>query len=338
MFDNDFEPRVFDDYAGQDEAKETLQIYVESSKCTDKAVPHVALLGASGTGKTALSKIVANELGVKYHKIWAPSVEDFKDIVNILKLIELGDILFIDEAHRLPKKVQYNLYEALTNSKFTYVVGSGKNKEYLEHTMPDFTCIIATTHEYKLQEAFLRRFNIKVNMTDYSVTQLFEMAQKANQRIYDTELPEDVAKKMAVLSHGSAGVLYNFIKKYNTFLEVMSDVEPIKIFQKVVKLEKLDWKLGLGINERKYLTILARNPTAPTAVDRIATIARVEVETIKDIVEPRLLKQYSFAAGKLSLIEVQARGRKITKAGLFYLDHCKKTKEELGWFASEEFE
>lgn len=345
MKQSDFRPSTFDQVIGQTEIKEFLKIKIAAFKKTRVSLVHTLFLGFSGVGKTTLANVVANEMGVTFHQIMATRIKNESDLYNIIKEIEEGDIVFIDEIHALSDKMQEHLYGVMEDFKYT-VHDKNLNRQH-EVRIPRFTLIGATTHSGDLNPPLLSRFQYKANLSPYSTNELKNMIISAGLRIYDIEVPENVAHRLAQLSRRTARIAYNLLRSLmdiaeaETLGKVTPNMLTMKLMYKMLKYEQIDPLVGLDYVSRKYIVRLLRENT-PLGSQTIANYINEQESTVKSMIEPFLFSEIELQYEDNGTIKVQKSPfARITKKGRVALDVAHKyikicqTLQKDGWFSNE---
>lgn len=332
-----YRPNRLADIIGQDEVREYLTIKIFSSRKSGNPVGHTLFLGPSGVGKTTFAQALANELGVEYVEIFAPIMKDPTLLIETLTKISTNGVIFVDEIHALPAKVQEILYTALEDGEI-----SGRNKytgtPYVIKLNP-FTMIGATTHEGRLNEPLRKRFPNNVRMRPYSVSELSLLLYKAAQNQYNITLDPVVAGRIASVAQGTPRVARNLLK---CVMEVSQSFDigiTTDIVDKTLKFEELDPVIGLNRQQRRYLMALATEGSM--GAKGLATMLDEQIETIEFAIEPFLMQEVTLpnATGTTTtgtLVKRSTKGREITNLGMEYLTMCKFLQSK-GWFNGESY-
>lgn len=345
MKHNDFRPSTFDQVIGQTEIKEFLKLKIAAFKKTRVSLVHTLFLGFSGVGKTTLANVVANEMGVTFHQIMATRIKNEADLYSIIKNIEEGDIVFIDEIHALSPKIQEHLYGIMEDFKYT-IEDKNLNRKREMH-LPRFTLIGATTHTGDLNPPLLSRFQYKANLLPYNTTELTNMIITAGERIYDIEVPENIARRLAQLSRRTARIAYNLLRSLMDIAEaqtagkVTPDMLSMKLMYKMLKFEQIDPIVGLDYVSRKYLVALLRE-NSPLGSKTVANYINEQESTVTGMIEPFLFSEIELQYEDSGSIKVQKSPfARITRKGRIALDPAYKyiklcqTLQKDGWFSNE---
>jgi len=307
------EPKSFKEFLGQDGVKRVLRTAVEAAKKRGEPLDHVLFYGPPGTGKTTLSKILAAELGTGIKIISAPTVERKGDIVAILSSLSEGEILFIDEIHRLGKPIEETLYTAMEEFK-VYVVSPARRKPIVID-VPPFTLIGATTRLNLLSPPFRSRFGIVCKLEPYSERELVEIGKMLANK-YSIAITEDALKLFATGSRGTPRILKQLINRLRDYVHVYD--------WKVVDKERAKFVLSeLGIDEnglspldRKIIKTIAKTFNGgPVSITTLAMVLKEDIDTIQNIHEPFLIEK--------GLLVKTSKGRKLTPKGLLVAEGLK---------------
>jgi Holliday junction DNA helicase RuvB len=327
-----YRPNRLNDIVGQNEVREYLEIKINSSKLSGRPIGHTLFLGPSGVGKTTFAKALANELGVEYVEIFAPTMKDPILLMDILRKIPANGIIFVDEIHALSSSVQEILYTALEDGRIT-----GHNKftklPYAIDLNP-FTMIGATTHEGRLNEPLRKRFPNNVRMRPYNTDELASLITKAAQKQFNTNLQYDVATKIAAVAQGTPRIARNLLKCVMEVAQSSNSVITLDVVDKTLRYEELDPVVGLNRQQRRYLMALATEGSM--GAKGLATMLDEQIETIEFAIEPFLMQEITIANNTGSLVKRTTKGREITKIGLDYLKMCKSLQSR-GWFQGETY-
>lgn len=288
--ENALRPQHMEDYIGQEKAKENLKIYIEAAKRRSDSLDHVLLYGPPGLGKTTLSHIIANELGVNIKITSGPAIEKQGDLVAILTGLESGDVLFIDEIHRLSRSIEEVLYPAMEDYSVDIIIGKGPAARSIRIDLPKFTLIGATTRAGQLTTPLRDRFGVLLKLELYTPEELSTII-KRSAKILDISISEDGAYEIASRSRGTPRIANRLLKRVRDFAQVLSDgtiTSEIANFA-LSKLE-ID-ELGLDNTDRRLLqTIIKFYGGGPVGLDTLAATIGEEAVTIEDVCEPYLMQ------------------------------------------------
>ncbi len=315
MGDNDSEnplrPRRLDDYIGQEKAKENLAIYIEAAKQRNESLDHVLLYGPPGLGKTTLSGIIANELGVSFRITSGPAIEKPGDLAAILTNLNEGDVLFIDEIHRISRAVEEILYPAMEDYAIDIVTGKGQMAASYHLPLPHFTLVGATTRAGQLTAPLRDRFGVTLRLELYSPEELAKIVTRSAS-ILGISIEPDGALEIASRSRGTPRIANRMLKRVRDFAQVMSD-GVITLDTARTALERLEIdELGLDSNDRRMLTAIVRfYRGGPVGLETLAAAIGEEAVTIEDVIEPYLMQ--------IGFLNRTPRGRCITRAACLHL-------------------
>ncbi len=304
-------PQRLDDYIGQVQAKENLRIFIEAAKQRGDALDHILFFGPPGLGKTTLANIVAAEMGVSIRITSGPALEKAGDIVALLTNLQEGDILFIDEIHRLSRTVEEILYPAMEDYEFDVILGKGPSARSIRFDLPKFTLIGATTRSGQLAAPFRDRFGVLLRLDLYKVEEL-EQIIKRSASILNIGITESGAHEIASRSRGTPRIANRLLKRVRDFAQVLGDgVITDEIADEALRRLDID-KLGLDALDRRMLTAVVQQfRGGPVGLETLAAMIGEEAVTIEDVYEPYLM-QIGF------LVRTQ-RGRCVTEAACNHL-------------------
>lgn len=298
-------PYLLSEYIGQNDIKEMLDIYIKAAKARNESLDHVLLYGPPGLGKTTLAQIIAHELGVNIVVVSGPSLEKSGDLAALLTKLEDGDVLFIDEIHRLPRYIEEVLYSAMEDYSLDIVVGHDDQSRTLKVDLKAFTLIGATTRYGDLSSPLRDRFGVVLRLDYYSNADLEKIILRTS-HVYKTEIEESAILELGKRSRGTPRIANRLFRRVRDFALVLGDG---KITLDITKLalEKLSIDGdGLDYTDYRYLTcIIDTFNGGPVGVESIAATISEEVGTIEDVYEPYLLKE--------GFIKRTQRGRVATK-------------------------
>ncbi len=304
VLDKTIRPEYLDEYIGQSDVKENIKVFVEAAKLRDEVLDHVLLYGPPGLGKTTLANIIANELGSNIKTASGPSIEKSGDLAAILSTLEPGDVLFIDEIHRMPRFIEEILYPAMEDFTLDLVIGSEGNARNIKIDLPPFTLVGATTRAGDLSSPLRDRFGIVSKLQYYTDDELEQIINRTS-RVLDMPIDKDACKSLASRSRGTPRIANRLFKRVRDFALVdKKTVIDKEVTDKALKRLKVD-EYGLDEVDRELLlAIIKKFNGGPVGIDAIASSIGEEVSTIEDVCEPYLLQR--------GLIKRTSRGRVAT--------------------------
>ena len=311
-------PRYLKEYIGQGQAKENLHIFIEAAKLRGETLDHVLLYGPPGLGKTTLAGIVANELGVNFRVTSGPAIERAGDLAALLSNLQPGDVLFIDEIHRLSRSVEEVLYSAMEDYALDIIIGKGPSARSVRIELPKFTLIGATTRAGALAAPLRDRFGVISRLEYYKQNELeFIVSRSAD--ILDIHMEPEGASEIARRSRGTPRIANRLLKRVRDVAQVLGDgVITKKIEDQALQRLDID-ALGLDRIDRRILhTIIEKFDGGPVGVDTIAASVSEERESIEDVYEPYLMQ--------LGLLARTSRGRIVTPAAYDHLGIARKAE------------
>ncbi len=290
-FENNIRPQRIDDYIGQSDVKENIRVFVEAAKMRDESLDHVLLYGPPGLGKTTLAHIIANELGVNIKTASGPSIEKSGDLAAVLSTLEPGDVLFIDEIHRMPRAVEEILYPAMEDFQLDITIGAEGSTKSIKINLPPFTLVGATTRSGDLSSPLRDRFGIVAKLNYYTTEELAEIIKRTS-RIIGIDINDDAARELARRSRKTPRIANRLYKRVRDFAMVAGlDKIDLDVTKKSLERLKVD-NYGLDGIDIEYLkSLIQKFNGGPVGVETIATSIGEEVTTIEDVVEPFLLQE-----------------------------------------------
>ena len=305
-------PLTLSEYIGQSEIKENLEVFIKSSVMRGETLDHILLYGPPGLGKTTLAYIIANELGTNIKTASGPSIEKSGDLAAILSTLEEGDVLFIDEIHRIPRYIEEILYPAMEDFYLDIIVGSEGSSRNIKINLPHFTLVGATTRAGDLSSPLRDRFGIISKLNFYTEDELYQIIKRTS-RVLDTPITDDAAIELAKRSRGTPRIANRLFKRVRDFALVYGDgIINEKILDSSLNRLKVD-KTGLDDTDYNLLlAIVERFNGGPVGLEALASSIGEEASTIEDVYEPYLLQQ--------GYLKRTARGRVVTDKAYEYLD------------------
>lgn len=304
-------PRTIDEYIGQSKVKENLSIYIEAAKHRGEALDHVLLYGPPGLGKTTLAGIIANEMGVNFRVTSGPAIEKPKDLAALLTNLNEGDVLFIDEIHRMNRSVEEVLYPAMEDNALDIIIGQGPSARSIRIDLPKFTLVGATTRAGQLSAPLRDRFGVVLRLELYSPEELSSIV-KRSAGILKIDIDEEGALQIASRSRGTPRIANRLLKRARDFAQVLAD-GVITGESADLALNRLEVDpLGLDSIDRLLLTSMIRNYNGgPVGLETIAAAIGEEAITIEDVCEPYLMQ--------IGFLSRTPRGRMVTPAAYKHL-------------------
>ena len=302
--DNTIRPETIEEYVGQNDVKDNIKVFIEAAKMRNEPLDHVLLYGPPGLGKTTLSFIIAHELGVNIKTASGPSIEKAGDLAAVLSSLEPGDVLFIDEIHRMPRYIEEILYPAMEDYSLDIIVGTDENSRNIRIDLPPFTLVGATTRSGDISAPLRDRFGITAKLEFYTVEELTKIV-KRTAKVLNVEIEDDAAVELAKRSRGTPRIANRLFKRVRDFALVEGNGNiDMDITNLALKRLKVD---DLGLNNTDHellLAIINKFNGGPVGVEALSSSIGEEVTTIEDVYEPYLLQ--------IGLLKRTSRGRVVT--------------------------
>lgn len=325
--ENCLRPKTLEEYVGQEKAKSNLKVYIESAKLRGEALDHVLLYGPPGLGKTTLSGIIANEMGVNIRTTSGPAIEKQGDLAAILTNLAEGDVLFIDEIHRLSRAVEEILYPAMEDYALDIIIGKGPSARSIRLPIPKFTLIGATTRAGQLTTPLRDRFGVLLKLELYTPEELADIV-KRSAKILDISITDDGAYGIASRSRGTPRIANRLLKRIRDFALVKGDgTITSEIARYSLEALEID-ELGLDNIDRRMLeAIIKYYSGGPVGLETLAATIGEEAVTIEDVYEPYLMQ--------IGFLARTPRGRCVTKLaydhlGIPYVQGSQSTAQIFG--------
>lgn len=310
-FEANLRPRYLREYLGQTKIKEKIGIFIEAARRRKEPLDHVLLYGPPGLGKTTLAHVIANELGVKIHATSGPVIERVGDLASILTHLEEGDVLFIDEIHRLNRVVEEYLYSAMEDYKIDLMIGEGPTAKSMKISINRFTLVGATTRTGLLTSPLRSRFGVDLRL-DYYTPEELKSIVKRSAKILNVKITDDGAHEIALRSRGTPRIANRLLRRVRDFAEVKADgIISVDVARMALEMLEVD-SLGLDNLDRAILlTIIEKFRGGPVGIETIAAAVSEDRDTIEYVYEPYLIR--------LGLLSKTPRGRVATPMAYSHL-------------------
>ena len=311
-FEKSIRPLTLSEYVGQEELKSNLDVFIKACKIRNESLDHVLLYGPPGLGKTTLAHIIANELGTNLKTASGPAIEKSGDLAAILSTLEPGDVLFIDEIHRMPRYIEEILYPAMEDFELDIIIGSEGNSRNIKIDLPPFTLVGATTRAGDISSPLRDRFGIVSKLNYYTQKELSQIIKRTS-KVLDFSIDDDAALELARRSRKTPRIANRLFKRVRDFALVSgNNVITKEITDESLKRLNVD-KEGLDTIDIEYIqAIINKFNGGPVGVETLATSIGEEVSTIEDVVEPYLLQE--------GFIKRTSRGRIATEKAYKHLN------------------
>lgn len=310
-FEKTIRPDSLDEYIGQTEVKTNLDIFIKAAKMREEPLDHVLLYGPPGLGKTTLAYIIANELGSNIKTASGPSIEKSGDLAAILSTLEPGDVLFIDEIHRMPRYIEEILYPAMEDYVLDIIVGGESSSKNIRIDLPPFTLVGATTRAGDLSSPLRDRFGIVSKLKYYTEEQLTQIIKRTS-RVLNCPISDDAALELARRSRGTPRIANRLLKRVRDFAQVQGDgTITLEIAKTALDQLKVD---PIGLDDTDYhllKSIIEKFNGGPVGIEAIASSIGEEQTTIEDVYEPYLLQ--------IGFLKRTSRGRIVTEKAYHHL-------------------
>ena len=297
-------PQTLRQYIGQNKAKHNLEVFIEAAKMREETLDHVLLYGPPGLGKTTLANIIANEMGVNVRTTSGPAIERPGDLAAVLTALQPGDVLFIDEIHRLHRSIEEVLYPAMEDFCLDIVIGKGPSARSVRLDLPPFTLVGATTRAGALSAPLRDRFGVLSRLEYYTVDQLSEIVERTAE-VFEVEIDSLAALEIARRARGTPRIANRLLRRVRDFAQVRGNgTVTMEITQMALELLQVD-KLGLDhIDHKLLLGIIEKFRGGPVGLETVSATIGEESHTIEDVYEPYLLQ--------IGFLQRTPRGRIVT--------------------------